>query len=428
MRICLVTSFPPSHERLNEYGFHLANELQRDPYLSLTILGDEYQGPELGDFDVLRCWKPNDFRNPMRLLRKILDIRPDVVWFNAVFSSFGTNPVTAFLGLCTPAIARAAGFSTHVTLHHLMEGIDMADAGIRHERLYHLGGTVATRLLLMSDSVTVLLPAYRRTLIEKYRGANVHLRAHGIFASRPQYPDFSRRDNPAQRILAFGKWGTYKRLEILLQAFEQVAKEAPNAHLVIAGENHPSATGYVESIAARVKDNPRITVRGYVPEADIPDLFATASVLVMPYNSATGSSGVAHQACEFGVPIICADISEFRDMAIEERIAMQFYRRGDPASLTRSLVSLLLDNELRRDMAEQNFHAAMRMTMPQIVRQYLRAFDWHRHAHTPALAARLGLASTPWRAYAARASATPPSPAVVPIVGAKSDSTDQLIA
>jgi hypothetical protein len=29
-------------------------------------------------------------------------------------------------------------------------------------------------------------------------------------------------------------------------------------------------------------------------------------------------------------------------------------------------------------MAEQNFSAAMRMTMPQIVRQYLRAFDVHQ--------------------------------------------------
>ena len=40
MKICLVTAFPPSRRGLNEYGYHIASELQRDPLLSLTVLGD----------------------------------------------------------------------------------------------------------------------------------------------------------------------------------------------------------------------------------------------------------------------------------------------------------------------------------------------------------------------------------------------------
>jgi glycosyltransferase involved in cell wall biosynthesis len=425
MRICLVTSFPPSHERLNEYGFHLATELQRDPCLDLTVLADEFGGTdELPEFNIVRCWKPDDPSTPLRLMKKFRDLRPDVVWFNTVFSSFGATPAPAFLGLCTPALARASGFSTHVTLHHLMESLDLASVGIRHAAMYRLGGAFATRLLLLANSVTVLLPAYRRTLIQKYRGKNVHLRAHGIFAGSPQYPDFSRRGNPEHRILAFGKWGTYKRLDILLDAFVRVAREVPDARLVIAGENHPSTPGYVEGIAERVKDNPQITVRGYVAEKDIADLFSTASLAVMPYNSATGSSGVAHQACQFGVPILCADIPEFRDMAQEERIAMQFYRRGDRDSLTDALVSLLQDSDLQRDMAEQNFHAAMRMTMPQIVRQYLRAFDWHRRPRMSSLSRRLGRVRPAWGAYPTGASTPPASPSLVPIVTRNADGTD----
>lgn len=434
MRICLVSSFPPSHERLNEYGFHLAKELQRDPFLSLTILADQYEPAqqELPDFDVVRCWRPNSLTTPARLLKAVRDARPDVVWFNSVFSSFGTRAVPAFLGLCAPALIRAAGYSTHITLHHLMEGINLSDAGINHPLLYNFGGAAATRLLLVADSVTVLLPAYRRTLIEKYRGKNIHLRAHGIFAGTPQYPDFSRRGNPTQRILAFGKWGTYKRLETLIEAFGRVSLENPNAHLIIAGEDHPSTPGYLESIAEQVQGNPQITVRGYVAESDIDNLFSTASLLVMPYKSATGSSGVAHQACQFGVPIICADIPEFCEMAEQERIAMDFFRRGDAASLAEALSSLLADGERRRNMAEQNFHAAMRMTMPQVIRQYLRAFDWHRQSRwaransrttLAARAAALRVPAPAWT-YAARGRvALPPAPALVPIVTAPAAST-----
>ena len=43
MKICLVTAFPPSRRGLNEYGFHLARELQRDPLLSLTVLADQLE-------------------------------------------------------------------------------------------------------------------------------------------------------------------------------------------------------------------------------------------------------------------------------------------------------------------------------------------------------------------------------------------------
>ncbi len=377
MKICLVTAFPPSRRGLNEYGYHIARELQKDPLLSLTILADKLDqpGPEQEGFDVQRCWSFDQLSNPVSLLRVIHDIKPDVVWFNLLFSTFGNNPFAAFSGLAVPALTRLAGTYTHVTLHHLMDNIDLKDAGIRFPRVYRTAGSLATRMLLMSNSISVLLPAYRRTLIEKYRGENVHFRAHGIMSARPEAPDFSRRGNPEHRILAFGKWGTYKRLENLIEAFAEVAETMPEAKLVIAGSNHPMTPGYVESVAARFKGSDRIEFTGYVEEDHIQELFRSASVAIMPYSSATGSSGVAHLACEFGVPIICADIPDFHQMAEDESLAIQFYKSGDPSNMARSILELLNDPGLQREMAEQNFSAALRQTMPQIMRQYLRSFD-----------------------------------------------------
>ena len=111
-----------------------------------------------------------------------------------------------------------------------------------------------------------------------------------------------------------------------------------------------------------------------------PELFRSASALVLPYSSATGASGVAHLACEFGVPIISAGIDDFREMALDEGLAVAFYQTGSAASLADELQNLLSDPELMREMADQNFSAALRMTMPQIIRQYLRSFDLHQRA------------------------------------------------
>jgi glycosyltransferase involved in cell wall biosynthesis len=382
MKICLVTAFPPSRRGLNEYGYHIARELQADPLLSVTVLGDEIEGnstEEIHDFDVRRVWDFNDKDNALRIVKAVRDIKPDVVWYNLLFSTFGNDPIAAFFGLTSPALTRMFGVYTHVTLHHLMDNIDLKDAGVRSARLYRMAGRVATRMLLTANSVSVLLPAYRRTLIEKYRGENIHFRSHGILSARPEYPDFELRGKP-HKILAFGMWGTYKRLELLIEAFQRVSRHRSDVKLVIAGANHPQTPGYVESVAANVADNKNIEFTGYVAEEAIAPLFRSTTVLVLPYSSATGSSGVAHLAAEFGVPIISADIEDFRDMAMDEGLAIEFYRTGDPDSMAQKIAQLVDSPEQQRDMAEANFSAALRMTMPQIMRRYLRSFDTHQRA------------------------------------------------
>jgi glycosyltransferase involved in cell wall biosynthesis len=384
MKICLVSAFPPSRRGLNEYGFHIARELQQDSLCSLIILADQLDDPndqpELDSFDVQRVWRFNSVATPARLLEAVRRFKPDVLWFNLLFSTFGDKPIAAFGGLAAPALTRAIGCYTHITLHHLMDNIDLKDANVRFPHLYRLAGHVATRMLLMANSVSVLLPAYRRTLIEKYRGENVHFRAHGIFSARPEYPDFTRRGNPEHRILAFGKWGTYKRLELLIEAFSLVVSHMPEVRLIIAGTDHPMTPGYVSSMAQRFGGHARMEFTGYVPEEKIADLFSAASVLVMPYHSATGASGVAHLACQYGVPIISSDIADFRSMAEDENLAINFYEVGSTRSMAREMLRLLGDRRMQRDMAEQNFSAALRMTMPQVMRQYLRAFDLHQRS------------------------------------------------
>jgi glycosyltransferase involved in cell wall biosynthesis len=380
MKICLVTSFPPSRDALNEYGFHIASELQRIPGVELTILGDEYSPvqPELEGFLVNRCWKFNSLRNPLRLMRAIKQQKPDVVWFNLGFASFGGTPPSAFLGIATPALARMAGFYTHATLHQLMETVDLDDAGIRFPLLYKWGGVLATHLVLFANSVSVMLPAYRSVLVEKYGRGSVYVRRHGIFSARPEYPDLALRGNPEHRILAFGKWGTYKRLEPMVEAFKEVARQIPNARLVIAGTDHPKTPGYLQSIREKLVSRSNVIFTGYVAEQDIPQLFQSSSVAVLPYTSSAGSSGIAHLACTYGVPIVASDIPDFRRLADEEGLAIDFFPPGKINELARHVTDLLQNRERQIEMAMQNVSAALRMSMPEIIRQYLRTFELRR--------------------------------------------------
>ncbi len=378
MNICYVSAFPPSERMLNEYAFHIVRALNNDPSNNITVLADEQSGPvrELDGFNVVRTWRFNSLSNPFRILTKVRELKPDVVWFNLLFATFGNqlNPAAAFSGLLAPALVRAAGYQTHITLHHLMEHVNLADAGVRNQFLYRVAGWTATKALLRADSVTVLLPGYQRTLIEKYKAKNAHFSPHGIFCSRPEPPNMERRGNPEHRLLALGHWGTYKRLEMLMDSFPRIAAIVPNVKLIVAGCDHPIAPGYMESIAQKHRHDSRIEFAGYIPEEQIPELFRSASLLLMPYSSSTGSSGVAHQAAEYGVPIVCADLPEFREMADQEGLAIQFYDATDSSSFVGRVVDLLNSPSGLREMSWRNYHAAERMTLPYIVQGYLELF------------------------------------------------------
>lgn len=393
MKICLVAAFPPSRRQLSEYSWHVAREIRRHKDVELIILADEIDSPapgsnglhieqpdELPGFNVVRCWKFGSIATPMRLLNTIRRIKPDVVWYNLVFSSFGSpeNPFAAFAGLSVPALTRAAGFYTHITLHHIIEHIDMSNNKVRREKIYRMGTDVATWALLKADSVSVLLSNYRRTLMKKYAAQNILVGTHGTFTTMTRPPEFSRRGNPEHRILAFGHWGTYKRLETLMDAFPFVLEKIPNARLVVGGGNHPMAPNYLQQIKDAQPRHLPIDFLGYVPDKDVPDLFRGSSMLVMPYDSSTGSSGPAHQACEFGVPIICADIADFHCMAVDDDMAISFFRKGDPADLAGKIVTILESPELQRQMSQHNYEAGIQMTMATVVRNYLRWFELHQ--------------------------------------------------
>lgn len=161
-----------------------------------------------------------------------------------------------------------------------------------------------------------------------------------------------------------------------------VVKAVPNAKLVVAGANHHTKAGYWESVRAAQPAYLPVEFRGYVPEEAIPDLYQSTSVLVMPYDSATGSSGPAHQACEYGVPIVCADIADLREMAADEDMAVSFYQTGNASYLADQLITILQSPELQRRMAEHNYLAGVRMTMNCVVGNYLRWFELQRCKRT----------------------------------------------
>jgi glycosyltransferase involved in cell wall biosynthesis len=143
----------------------------------------------------------------------------------------------------------------------------------------------------------------------------------------------------------------------------------------VAGTDHPKTPGYLTNLQKRYRDRKEISFIGYVPEDAIGELLQKSSVAVLPYTSSAGSSGIAHLACTYGVPIVASDIPDFRRLADEEGLAIDFFPTSNVQALGQRLIALLGDKERQVEMALQNVSAALRMSMPGIIREYLRTFE-----------------------------------------------------
>lgn len=385
MRIAIVTTHPPSAGSLNEYAFHFVRFLRQKQEVDEIILlvdelpaGQQYDTPA-GDeggaaLRFVPSWRFGSWANAPRILRAVREAKPDVVLFNIQFASFGGGKPDAALGLLAPALVKAAGFPTIVLLHNIMETIDLKSAGFGSNRLIEqmtrLFGTIVTKLLLRADLLALTIPKYVEVLEAKYGATNVLLAPHGAFDEAPP-PSFEPRHGPLQ-IMTFGKFGTYKRVELLIEAFKLLCDGSrPPLELVIAGTDSPNTPGYLDQLRQQHAGLAGLRFTGYVAEEDVPRVFGDSDVVVFPYTSTTGSSGVLHQAGNYGKAVVLPKLGDLAELIAEEGYTGEFFEPTDPGSLAAAIGRVIDDPARRREIGVQNYMAACGLPMAEVVDWYI---------------------------------------------------------
>lgn len=375
-RIAFVTAYPPSKTTLNEYGYHFARVLAVKPEVIDVVAlveDEEHDYVEQEGVTIQPTWKFNSPLNPLKILRALRRIKPDIVIYNIHFTSFGTGKVAAASGLMIPWMGKLMGFPAVTLIHNIMETTDLASAGYGAggimEKLIRGIGTVLTKFVLKSDVVAVTLPRYVEVLRTKYGADNVVLAPHGAFETNARPPQPDSVDGP-QQVLTFGKFGTYKVVHNLIEAFQKIQPDRPDLELVVAGGNSPNAPGYVESMKEKYGEN-GIRYWGYVEEEDIPQMFLDATLVVFDYTGTTGSSGVLHQTGDYGRPAVMPNIGDLADLVTEEGYMARYFQPGDVDDLARVLDDSLGDLQWLRRAGTRNHHASTGMPIEEIADWYM---------------------------------------------------------
>ena len=206
------------------------------------------------------------------------------------------------------------------------------------------------------------------------------MRRHGIFSARPEYPDLALRGNPEHRILAFGNgvptnvWSRWLRPLKKWHADSQCSigyrRHRPSENARIPAI-HPRETGFPLR-----RDFYGICCRRRY-SAVVPELQRRRASLYL-------FGGIKRNRAS-GLHVWSADCgfrhSRFSgDWQTKKVWRLTSSRREKPRNW-RSIWSTCLQNRERQiEMAMQNVSAALRMSMPEIIRQYLRTFELRRNS------------------------------------------------
>jgi glycosyltransferase involved in cell wall biosynthesis len=165
---------------------------------------------------------------------------------------------------------------------------------------------------------------------------------------------------PDQFVLYVGGLNERKNLAVLRQAMEQLSPRCP---WIVAGP--PPA----ESLAFWGLDQPWTRHLGYLPDGDMPGLFAAATIKVFP-SRLEGLGLPLLEAMSVGTPVLASDIPVFHEVAGE---AVQYFAPDNSAEL-RSLLRKYLDSPaLRADYAGRGKERAARFTRANYASQVLQA-------------------------------------------------------
>ena len=386
MKLAIVTAYPPSKVTLNEYAYHLVKSFrQSEKVTQLILLTDatpnekEINFTENGcEIIIKECWKFNSYTNILNVTKAINQTKPDAVLFNLQFMKFGDKKVAAALGLALPLVCKLKKIPTIVLLHNILEQVDLESAGFTENKIvqkfYNFMGTLLTKLILKTDLVAVTMDNYVTTLKDKYKVDHVKMIPHGTF-DIPYKPSQKLPKGPL-KIMAFGKFGTYKKVESMIKAVEIVRKQTGlDLEIVIAGTDNPNVPGYLSNAKETFKHVPQLNFTGYVKEAEVAPLFNESAVVVFPYTSTTGSSGVLHQAGSYGRAVVMPNLGDLANLIVHEGYKGEFFEPNSIPSLAEAIKAIVSNDAYRIKLGEANYKAATAFPMERITAIYLKEFQ-----------------------------------------------------
>lgn len=204
---------------------------------------------------------------------------------------------------------------------------------------------------ILFRSATLLTPvstALQRELIEVFHvpESKIVVLPNAVDPAR-----FTPRSHPidgATKIIGFvGGFYPWHGLDLLIDAFNTVHKQFPDARIMLVGDGPE-----LDRIKHKVENLDllrKVTFAGRVNHQNLPDLMSNFYVGVMPDSNDYGSPMKIFEYMALGIPVIAPDYSPILDVMTSDKQGLIF-RKKEVADLSDKLTRLLMDAHLAEKM------------------------------------------------------------------------------
>lgn len=209
-------------------------------------------------------------------------------------------------------------------------------------------------ILRQFDRLIVHTQAGRQALVAKgIDERRIAVIPHGVFDC-PQADDMPAAAAPSDRcvLLAFGSIKPYKGVDILIRALTQLPGDLRrNVQLIIAG-NPGGLEAELRRLAGEVGVTDSIEWKlGFVPDQEIPGLFARSHAAVFPYRE-IDASGALMTALPYGKAIIASRLGLFAEL-LEDGETAHLVEPQDPAALANAIAKVANDLSAAQQMGRR---------------------------------------------------------------------------
>ncbi len=178
------------------------------------------------------------------------------------------------------------------------------------------------------------------------------------------------RPKSSKRILFVGRLIEVKGLDDLLQAFQKVRKQHPDATLRIVGDG--PLRPFLEALAAELGIQEAVTFTGYLTGEALTREYLEASVFVLPSKvdriGQTETLGVVNiEALSYGIPVVASRIGGIPDVIQDGQTGLLF-TPGNVEELAKKIARILESPDLARRLVEAGqAHIRTHYAWPKII-------------------------------------------------------------
>lgn len=164
-----------------------------------------------------------------------------------------------------------------------------------------------------------------------------------------------KTDKP--RIIYIGRIKKYKRIDLLLKAFDIVSKYFPDAELYIVG-------------SGKKKNCNNKIFTGFVSEEEKIRLLGSSWVFVNPsYKEGWGISIIEANMC--GTPCIAFDVPGLRDSIKHKRTGILVKEDGNVQKLAEAIIMVLKDDKLRQRLSKNALEYSKKFSWDKTAKEFL---------------------------------------------------------